>query len=101
MIYETADWQFPTTMAKALLKRHRDVSTVRAMVLNEFGRAPDLDDLRKMQKRMDQSDEYLSRRFASVGFDAHAVASIEEHERSMTYGSQALARAIERARGAL
>lgn len=97
-LYEAKDWQSPVTMARDLLRRHRDLSTVRAMVRNEFGRGPDIDDLRKMQERQDEAEVYLSRRFASIDFEANAVAAVEQHEAEMTRGSKGLLDRIASAR---
>lgn len=98
-VYEAQDWQSPYTMARDLVRRHRDLSTVRAMVINYFGFAIPIESLRDMQKEYDAADMYLSRRFASIGFEKRAVEAQEEHYHSMRKGSKRLAAAIVAARG--
>lgn len=97
MTYEAADWRTPDIMARALVRRHRDLSTVHAMVTNEFGRAPSLERLKSIRDAAQRLSEMRDWRFNGT-LDRNPVNySNEQHHAAMEQGSEALRRAIVRA----
>ncbi len=85
--YESVNWTTPRMMATTLMRRHRDDSTVRMLVNNEFGRAPSVDLLADMRKRMPAE-------LVPGGALTPHLGDIESHAFDMQDGSERLLRAI-------
>jgi len=88
--FEAATWTCQRTMARDLLRRHRDISTVRAMVANHFGYAPSVAALTRMRKS-------LPRQLVPGGNLTPMLGDVESHPRAMVTGSQMLVEAISKA----
>jgi hypothetical protein len=89
MNYEAVDWHDSTTMARTLLRRHRDLSTVRAMVRNQFGRAPSIDALARMRDAAPRTTRHLA-----WHEDRPIRPGTEAHETAMEQGSRDLLAAL-------
>lgn len=95
---DTIDFTSTTQMATILMRRHRDLSTVRAMVKNEFGRAPSIDLLAVMRERDERRRNHRSRNHGHYLREAYSInASNDAHEAAMERGSAALLKAIREA----
>lgn len=91
--YEAISWTCQSSMARALLRRHRDVSTVRAMIVNQFGHAPSIQSLTRLRAS-------LPRERPPGGDLTPFLGDVESHKEAMETGSLALVLAIREARAA-
>lgn len=85
--FEAVNWTCQRSMARDLLRRHRDVSTVRAMVTNHFGYSPDTAALTRIRDSMPKE------RLPGDGL-THYLGDNYSHPVAMEIGSRKLLEAL-------